>query len=225
MCSRQQKTNCYLQKLISPETEITSLFPDNQNLIGYPCMIRHSLIEEMLIKTIFKTLGLSISIAIILATLQCANKTASTNSLPKDIFGISVGMNKGEAQKRLEEIAQFVSEDRKTGQLWEMKNEPRFKHVAVGYDAENKINFVTALADKATAKERMRFSDVGDLSAALKEVVGPHHKYFWDVPANEGKPAYKIFIYGSDPEFLTIYSLSELSLSKKDKPDESEKKE
>lgn len=167
-------------------------------------------------ESIFKTLG--IVIVILLTMTHCANKTAS--DLPKDILGISIGMDKAEAQKRLEQIAQFESEDRKTGQLWLLKNDPHFNNIAVGYDADNQIRFVTALVEKTTAKERMRFSDVGDLSVAVKEVVGPHHKYFWDVPANENKPDYQIFAYGNEPEFLTIYSLS-----KKIKPGESEEKE
>jgi len=170
-------------------------------------------------KSILKTLGFGIAIVILLTLTQCAKRVAS--DLPKDILGISVGMDKAEAQKRLEEIAQFESEDRETGQLWRLKNDPHFNNIAVAYDANNQIRFVTALVEKATAKERMRFSDVGDLSVARKEVVGAHNKYFWDVPASENKPDYRIFAYGNEPEFLTIYSHSNLSLSKNEKPSES----
>jgi len=162
-------------------------------------------------KVIGKTPGLIIVVVLLLTMTQCASKTVPAPNLPKDILGISVGMSKADAQKRLEEIAQFESEDRKTGQLWRLKNDPRFKHIAVAYDTEDKTRFVTALVEKTTAKERMRFSEVGDLSAAVKEIIEPHYKYFWDVPANEGKPSYRIFVYGNEPEFLTIYSLSDLT--------------
>jgi len=162
-------------------------------------------------KVIGKTPGLIIVVVLLLTMTQCASKTVPAPNLPKDILGISVGMSKADAQKRLEEIAQFVSEDKKTGQLWQLKDDSRFKNIAVAYDTEDKTRFVTALVEKATAKERMRFTEVGDLSAAVKEVVKPHHKYFWDVPANDNNPAYRVFAYGDEPELLTIYSLSDLT--------------
>ena len=158
-------------------------------------------------------LGLVVFVVILLTLTQCASKTAPAPSLPKDILGISVGMSKADAQKRLEEIAQFEREDKKTGQLWRLKNNPQFNNLAIGYDRDNKIRFVTALVEKTTAKERMRFTDVGDLASAEKQITEPHYRYFWDVPASEGKPAYRIFVYGSEPEFLTIYSLSQANKS------------
>ena len=166
-----------------------------------------------------KLLAINILALLLMTLSQCASKATPAADLPKDILGVSVGMNKDEARKRLEEVAQFVSEDRETGQLWLTKNDPRFKHLAVAYDANNQIRFVTAMVEKATAKERVRFAEVGDLGQAEKQVAAQHHKYYWDVPASEGKPAYKIFIYGDDPDFLTIYSLS-----KKDDPGESKEK-
>lgn len=117
-------------------------------------------------------------------------------------------MSKADAQKRLEEIAQFESEDKKAGQLWRLKNNPQFNNLAIAYDRENKIRFVTALVEKSTAKERMRFTDVGDLANAEKQITEPHYRYFWDVPTSEDKPAYRISVYGNEPEFLSIYSLS-----------------
>jgi hypothetical protein len=160
---------------------------------------------------IYKVTGLVFTLVILLTIMQCSAKIAP--NLPKDILGISVGMNKADAQRRLEEIAQFESEDRETGQLWRLKNDPRFRNIAVAYDANNQIRFVTALVEKKTAKERMRFSEVGDLASAEKQVAEPHYKYFWDVQASEGKPAYRIFVYGNEPEFLTIYSLSKIEKS------------
>ena len=141
---------------------------------------------------------------------QCASNPTSAKELPQDILGISVGMNKEDAQKRLEEIAEFESEGRKTGQLWRMKNDPHFKHIAVGYDADNRVRFVTAFVDKATAKERIRFTDVGDLKQAKQEIVAQHRRYIWEVPSIDGKPAYFVNIYGDEPEFVSHYSLSKV---------------
>jgi len=156
----------------------------------------------------------------LLTVTQCATKAVPAPDLPKDILGIRVGMGRDDAQRRLEEIAQFLREDRKTGQLWRLKDDSRFNHIAVAYDRDKKIRFVTVFVEKTTVKERMRFSDVGDLSIAEKQVTGPHSNYFWDVPAGAGNPAYRILVYGNEPEFLTIYSLS-----KNIKSDKSEEKE
>ena len=149
-------------------------------------------------------------IIFLLVSTHCAAKTETTAELPKDLRGISVGMSKTDARPRLEEVADFVSEDRKTGQLWQLKNDPYFRHLAIGYDKENKVRFVTGLVDAATAKQRMRFADVGDLSKAEREINEPHHRYYWKVEAADGKPAYFVNIYGADPEFLSTYSLSEV---------------
>jgi len=156
-------------------------------------------------KTILRTLGLGGSIVIILMMTQCTARTAP--ALPKDILGISVGMNKDAAQKRLSEIGELQSEDRETGNLWQLKDDARFRNLVVAYDAENRIKFVTALVDEKTAKERVRFSEIGDLDTAKKEVVAPNHRYTWEVAA-DGKPTYTVSVYGTNPEHLTIFSLT-----------------
>lgn len=162
----------------------------------------------MFSKTILKTLGLCSVIVIILLMTQCTGRVAPAPELPKDILGISVGMNKDEAQKRLSEIGQLESEGRKTGNLWRLKDDSRYSHLAIAYDADNRIRFVTALVDKATVKERVRFSEIGDLEKAKKEIVEQNHRYVWEAAASDGKPAYIVNIYGDSPEYLTIYSLS-----------------
>ena len=163
-----------------------------------------------------------LSLLFSLALTQCASNSSAKN-LPKDILGISVGMDKADVQKRLQEIAQFESDLRRRQQIWKLKNDPRFSHVAVGYDTEDKIRYVTAFVDKATAKERIRFTDIGDLTKAKKEIVEPHHRYVWEVEARNGKPAYLIVVNGDNADFLTIYSLAKkLDASKSEKKSEEE---
>ncbi len=157
-------------------------------------------------KTILTGFGLCIGIVLLLTLTQCAGRTAP--ALPKDILGISVGMDKDAAQKRLSEIGELQSEDRETGNLWRLKDDARFKHLVVAYDAENRIKFVTALVDEKTAKERVRFSEIGDLETAKKEEFAPNYRYTWEVLTADGKPAYSVSIYGTNPEHLTIFSLT-----------------
>ena len=163
-------------------------------------------------RTIRKTFGFGICAVIILTTMQCAERAAP--DLPSDILGISIGMNKADAQKRLEEIATFESEGRKVGQLWKLKNDPHFSSIAVAYDKENRIRFVTAFVEKTTVKEKIKFTDVGDLTKARTEIVEPHYRYIWEIPAKGDKPAYNVNIYGDNPEFVTTYSISKIQSEK-----------
>ena len=154
-----------------------------------------------------KKIQSGILILLLFVITQCAPKSAS--ELPKDILGISIGMSKNDAQKRLEEIALFERDEEKKQQIWRLKNDPRFSELAVGYDKENNLRYITLFVDKATAKERIRFTDVGDLSKSRKEIIEPHYRYIWEIAASEGKPAYYVNIYGDEPEFLTMFTLSE----------------
>lgn len=148
-------------------------------------------------------------VALPLITLQCGG-TKTVQNLPHDILGISVGMNKADAQKRLEEIAVFERDERKRQEIWKMKDTARFGNIVVGYDKDDRIRYVTAFVDKDAVKEKIRFSEVGDLSTSKQEILKPHYRYIWEVPANENKPAYFVNIYGDNPEFVTTYTLARL---------------
>jgi hypothetical protein len=156
-----------------------------------------------------KVIGLVFALVILLTITQCSAKIAP--NLPKDILGISVGMNKADAQRRLEEIATFESEGRKVGQLWRLKNDPHFSSVAVDYDKENRVRFVTAFVEKTTTKEKIKFTEVGDLTKARAEIVEPHYRYIWEVPAEGDKAAYVVNVYGDNPEFVETYSLAKIN--------------
>ena len=150
-----------------------------------------------------------LAFAAVILINACGNKAKmSSADLPRDILGVSVGMNKDDARKRLEEIAVFERDEPRNQQVWKMKDNSRFGYVAVGYDKENQIRYVTAIVDKDAVKQKIRFSDVGDISTAKQEIVAPHHRYIWEVAATDGKPAYFVNIYGDNAETVTIYSLS-----------------
>lgn len=154
-----------------------------------------------------RKLGFGILIFLMLAGIQCGKKNAA--QLPKDILGISIGMSRADAQKRLEEIAEFERDDRRQQQLWRLKNDPRYSNLAVGYDKNDQIRYITVFA--GNSENRIRFSEIGDLSAARKEVTEPHYKYTWQVAESDGKPTYIVSAYGTEPEFLSSYSLMRIT--------------
>jgi len=160
-----------------------------------------------------KIIALIFAPVILLTIMQCSAKVAP--DLPKDILGMSIGMNKADAQPRLQEIATLESEGRKVGQLWKLKNDPHFSSLAVAYDKENRVRFITAFVEKTVAKEKIKFAEVGDLTKAKAEIVEPHYRYIWEVPAESDQVAYVVNVYGDNPEFLQTYSLSKTNQSDK----------
>ncbi len=143
----------------------------------------------------------------LLSMANCAPR--QTVELPKDILGIRVGMSKEEAQKRLEEISEFERDERKQQQIWRLKNDAHYSHIAIGYDKSNQVRYLTAFAD--SSKKRVRFSDIGDLSSAKQEITNPHYKYTWEIPASGENPAYFVSAYGTESEFLSSCSLMKTS--------------
>lgn len=138
---------------------------------------------------------------------QCASKTAP--DLPKDILGINIGMNKEDAEQRLREIGKFERADRKRQQVWSLRNNPHFVYLSIGYDENDQVRYVTAIA-KPKGGQPMRYSDVGDISTAKKEIVEPNYRYIWQVPANENALSYHVIVQGTQPEVLSLYTLSKL---------------
>jgi hypothetical protein len=161
--------------------------------------------------------AIQLLLSLLLTMTQCARRRPVEP--PRDILGIYVGMKREDAKRRLEEIAQFERDARKRQVVWKVNDNARFSHIALGYDEQDQVRYVTAFVDKAAAKERIRFSDVGDLTKAKKEIVEPHYRYIWEVPASDGKPPYFVNIYGDDPEFVLHYSLSRVAPKEKEEED------
>ena len=160
-------------------------------------------------KQIFgKSFAAYVLIALLLIMPQCASKTA-TAQLPKDIFGISVGMNKDDAEARLREIADFKREERKRQQVWYLKDDPSFGYLAFGWDENSQVRYVTAIA-KPKGGKLIPYTDIGDISKAKQEITGPNHRYTWEIPAQDGKPAYLLIVHGKTPEHLSMYTLSKM---------------
>lgn len=162
---------------------------------------------------------LSILSALLLMTMQCAANSETAPVLPDDIFGVKLGTDKTAAENLLRKVGELKNEAEKRQQVWTLNNDAHFDSLAIGYNRENRVRYITAFYE-GKASERMRFTDVGDVSKAKKEVTEPHHRYSWEVPANDANPAYIVTIYGTDKEYLTTYSLAEKPGQNKEEEDE-----
>lgn len=173
------------------------------------------LILAMILKRLFLPL---VFVFLSLFATQCGG--AKTNlDLPNDIFGISPGMNKEDAVRHLKEIGKLSREEEKRQQVWSLKNDPTYGYLAVGYDKDDQVRYVTAFAKPKDGQPK-RFDQIGDLAKAKKEVTGPNHRYIWEIPVQKGKPEYSVTAQGDNAD-----NLSMLTLSKPVGVDEDEEKE
>ncbi len=158
----------------------------------------------MISKYLGKTFIFVIFNAALLTTIQCSNTPAP--ELPKDIAGISVGMNKDNAQKLLPEIAVFERSEDKGQQVWRLKDNSRFVLLTLGYDGENKVRYVAAITNEKGSR-KLRYADVGDLSRSQQNVSQGNYEYIWEVPENRDLPAYQVISHGNNPEYSMILTL------------------
>ena len=167
----------------------------------------------MLNKSILKSLGLGIGIILLLAMTQCAGRTAS--DLPKDILGVSIGMSKTETEQHLREVGQLERIEVKHQEVWVLPKDTRYSRVALGYDADDKIRYVTAFARHQENVTQIRYEDFGDLKTARQNVFLAGKEYVWEVPAQNENPGFFIIIRGNDPIYALTASLMKSDGTKK----------
>jgi hypothetical protein len=121
-----------------------------------------------------------------------------------EIMGITLEMSRDAARARLRSIGSLEREDRKRQEVWAVKD-TRISHVLVGYDMENRVRYVTAIA--RTDGPRIRYQEVADTKVAQRTVVQGNQKLTWEVDARRGRFGYIVIARGHDPQFLDSYSV------------------
>jgi hypothetical protein len=122
-------------------------------------------------------------------------------------MGISLDMSRDAARARLQAIGNLEKEERKRQEVWAVKD-GRISHLLVGYDADNRVRYVTALA--RTDGPRIRYQEIADLKSAQQSHVQGNHKFTWEVAARRGHVAYLLIARGHDPQYLDSYSVKKL---------------
>jgi hypothetical protein len=124
-----------------------------------------------------------------------------------EIMGISLDMSRDAARARLKAIGNLEKEERKRQEVWAVKDS-RISHLLVGYDADNRVRYVTALA--RTDGPRIRYQEVADLKSAQQSHTQGNHKFTWEVAARRGHIGYLLIARGHDPQYLDSYSVKKL---------------
>lgn len=131
--------------------------------------------------------------------------------LRRDVLGVDLKMSQADVRKRLTEIGTFVREERKRQEIWTVRDET-FSHVAIGFDKEDHLRYVTAVARADEKAKRMGYDEIGALADA-KQAGDPAIKnfnYVWTVPAKDGAPEMQVIARGRDPAFLDTFSLKQI---------------
>lgn len=175
--------------------------------------IAHSCENE----TNMRTLTSLVLLACAVVALHCSANNADQSGLPTEIRGITLEMPKEQALERLNEIAHSRQKVKKNQEVWKLKDDPNFSHIMVGFDKSDHVKYVTTTVEKKSLgfKERVRFSEIGDLSDAKRETVAHVNKYMWDVDARPGFPEHQVYTYGDDEEYLIHLSIAK-RIRKKD---------
>ncbi|HEX7333196.1 MAG TPA: hypothetical protein VF290_16950 [Pyrinomonadaceae bacterium] len=142
----------------------------------------------------------------LLLTLSVLASAAPVRPRP-EIMGISLDMSRDAARARLNAIGNLEKEERKRQEVWAVKD-ARISHLLVGYDKDNRVRYVTAIA--RTDGQRIRYQDVADLKSAQQSHIQGNHKFTWQVAARRGHTGYILVAHGHDPQYLETYSVKKL---------------
>jgi hypothetical protein len=133
--------------------------------------------------------------------------SAAQAKVKPEIMGISLEMGREAAQARLKALGQLEKEDRKRQEVWAIKDR-RISHLLVGYDGENRVRYVTAIA--RTDGPRIRYQEIAELKSAQRSNYQGNYRFTWEIPERRGQFAFVVIAHGRDPHFLDSYSIKKL---------------
>jgi hypothetical protein len=144
---------------------------------------------------------------IILCLLMVGGVVAAQARVKPEIMGVALEMSREAALARLKSIGQLEKEDRKRQEVWAIKD-PRISHLLVGYDADYRVRYVTAIA--RTNGPRMRYQEIADVKTARRLNSQGNYRFTWEIPERRGQFAFVVIAHGRDPNFLDSYSVKKI---------------
>lgn len=147
---------------------------------------------------------LGLSLCLVLAVGILASAAPALAKPRPEIMGVALDMSRDAARARLKSIGSLEREDRKLQEVWAIKD-ARISHLLIGYDADHRVRYVTAIA--RTDGPRIRYQELADLKSAQRSVVQGNHKFTWEIAARRGHIGYLLIARGHDPQYLESYSV------------------
>src|SRR5690349_18017380 len=143
----------------------------------------------------------------IVCLLLVSGAVAAQARVKPEIMGVALDMSRDAALARLKSLGQLEKEDRKRQEVWAIKD-LRISHLLVGYDADYRVRYVTAIA--RTDGPRMRYQEIADLKSAQRLNSQGNYRFTWEIPERRGQFAFVVIAHGRDPNFLDSYSIKKV---------------
>ena len=144
-----------------------------------------------------------LSLSLLLAISAISVSAVSARPRP-EIMGISLDMKREDARARLQSLGKLEKEQRKRQEVWAVKDS-RISHLLVGYDADYRVRYVTAIA--RTDGPRIPYHELADVKSAQRSDTPGNHKFTWEVAGRRGQTAFTIIARGHDSQYLDSYSV------------------
>lgn len=122
----------------------------------------------------------------------------------REVLGLRLGMSEQSARSRLQKIATWQKPAfKKRLEVWTLSHDPTYNYLVVKFK-NSQLIFVQAVVHPTA---QVRYDDLGSLADAVTRSDGHTHAYEWKIKPRGKKAGYLLIARGSNPEFLTSYSL------------------
>jgi hypothetical protein len=125
------------------------------------------------------------------------------------ILGLRLGMSYDQAHSRLNNIAQFRSED-EGQQVWTLTHDQRYQYVIIGFDRDLQVRYVTVLA--RPEGKPVSYVEIGDLAHATRTGGPGNLRYTWRASDKRGRFEYIVVAKGKNPRYLDRYAIKRLGV-------------
>lgn len=151
---------------------------------------------------------LPIVFAFLLLSFTPAATAAGKEPVP-GVLGISIGMSREAAHKKLGRIGRLEKEERKQQEVWILTGDRHYESLILGFNKDyTGVRYITAKAREGG--RRVRYGDALDTAKARQLGTAGNYKYVQEVAARAGRPGYVLTARGTDPVYLTYFSVETL---------------
>jgi hypothetical protein len=116
-------------------------------------------------------------------------------------------MPEAKARAQLAKIGQMQKEE-EGQQVWRLLGDEHYAHLIVGFDAEKRVRYVTAITEPSGTA--VKYGDLGDVSKATRTGQPGNLTYTWKGRDDKEKFEYLAIAKGKDAQRLSSFSVKRL---------------
>jgi len=140
-------------------------------------------------------------------TTPAAQNASPSKVPPPEILGVRLGTPYATAHSQLAKLGQLQKEA-EGQEVWTLLGDEHYQFLIVGFDAERRVRYVTAIADAGGTP--LRFEDIGDLGRATRTGQPGNLTLTWKADDPKSKIEYVAIAKGKDVQRLSSLSVKRL---------------